>query len=153
MLMFFVNSASGFSVDRLEDLLGDEIVQASGEADFGAVSRLFGGCTLIGSPMIRGDGVGYAVKPGGQPYGRRRMQQWLAEADFFVWRVIGDDGEPVTILSRQGEPSCRREGIPATMSNSWRAYLDVRMDQARNGALARTGHAAIVSSSAIHRTA
>jgi hypothetical protein len=118
--MFFANSATGISVDRLDDLL-DGIVDLSGKADFPAVSRLFGGCDLIGSPMIRDDGLGYARKANGQPYGRRRIQQLLADADFLVWRA----------------------GIPATIQASWHAHLDNRMAQARDGALVRTGHAAV----------
>jgi hypothetical protein len=118
--MFFVNSATGLSVGRLDDLL-DGIVDLSGRADFPAVSRLFGGCDLIGSPTIRDDGLGYAIKPNGRPYGRRRIQQWLADADFVAWRL----------------------GIPATMTSSWHAYLDARMEHARDGAIARTGRLTI----------
>jgi hypothetical protein len=126
----YVNSLTGAAPwGRLDELMGTWITD-SGTAPLEVVRGVFGGCDLIGSPTIRDDGLGYAVKPNGRPYGRRRMQQWMAEADFFIWR----------------------QGIPATMVSSWHAYLDGRMEQARDGALARTGHSS-VGSAAIHRAA
>ena len=56
----------------------------------------------------------------GRPYGRRRIQLWVADAaaaGLFVWR----------------------DGIPGVVTTSWQAFLDDKMAAAGRGAIARTG--------------
>ena len=117
-----VNSMTGVSLEKLDEIFEFEMNEF-GVAGIEAIRNKFYDCDLIGSPTIRDDGLAYAVKPNGQPYGRRRLQQWMAEADFFAWRC----------------------GIPATMTSSWHAYLDGKVTEARAGALARTVRASTIS--------
>jgi hypothetical protein len=116
---------TGVSLEKLDDIFGFEMDEF-GVVPLEIAQIRFGGCDLIGSPTIRDDALGYALKPNGQRYGRRHMQQWMADADFLVWRA----------------------GIPATMISSWHAYLDGRIAEARAGALARTGHEIVTTCSA-----
>jgi hypothetical protein len=118
---FFVNSMSGVSLDRLDDLFGP-LVTWTGEAEVAAIARVFGDANLdlIGTVMIRDAGLIYAVKRDGRRYSERRIQQWVAEADFII----------------------RYGGIPATVASSLHAYLDRCMARAAEGAVARTGQMA-----------
>ena len=73
--------------------------------------------------MIRDDGLAYARKPDGQPYSRRRIQQRMKQADFFIWRA----------------------GIPATVPSSWHAYLDCCMDEGNRGRIERTAKVNVIT--------
>ena len=113
-----VCSATCVAEDALEDLFFEygRCLENGGWASVDAVFDVTSGCGLFGSPMIRDDGLAYARKPDGQPYSPRRIQQWMKQADFFIWRA----------------------GIPATVQSSWHAFLDGCIDDANRGRIERT---------------
>ena len=122
-----VNSETGVSLDRLDTLFHKHgfghAINAEGSAPLSAVSGVFSGNALVGSPAIRDVGLDYARKPDGQPYSRRRIQQWMKQADFFVWR----------------------DRIPATMPSSWHAYLDCCINDANRGRNERTAKVNVIT--------
>ena len=120
-----VCSATCVAEGDLDDLFcqyGREL-EIGGWASVDAVFDVTSGCGLFGSPMIRDDGLAYVRKPDGQPYSPRRIQQWMSQADFFIWRAR----------------------IPATVQSSWHTYLDGCIDDASRGRIERTAKVNIIT--------
>jgi hypothetical protein len=124
-----VNSLTGFAPSTLEPLFTavsyTDWPDPDGIAPSDAVFKVWGGCELVGGPTIRGAAWSYCRKPNGRPYTRRRINQWLARADFFVCRYVELN-------------SGRQAKIPATEPGSLHAFLDACLATAAEGKIRRT---------------
>jgi hypothetical protein len=116
MLTFYVNSASCRSLAYLKTLFPS--MEGDGLADLTSIARTFGdpNLNLIGTVMIREAAADYiAERRGGRRLSRRRVQQMLAPARFFM---------------RCGE-------IPATVIASLHTHLDLQLATMAAGKVAR----------------
>lgn len=124
-----VNSLTGFAPSTLEPLFTavsyTDWPDPDGIAPSDAVFKVWDGCELVGGPTIRGAAWSYCLKPNGRPYSTRRVNQWIARADFFVCRSVELN-------------SGRQATIPATMPGSLYPFLDACLTSAAEGKIRRT---------------
>jgi hypothetical protein len=127
MVFKYVNSLTASTLEPLFTAVSDTPWPRpeEGDAPPDLVSKVWCGCELVGNPTIRAAAWSYCRKPNGRPYTDRRINQWLARADFFVWRSVKLN-------------SGRQAKIPATEPGSLHAFLDACLATAAEGKIRRT---------------